>query len=149
MSSIDRVDWHYGNNFPKELPKENGGTHIGLFISWIIESGLIGEIHTNDSSEGIQKVKRKEITGRDFLFEFCDGKLWNEDLNEVGVLFAEDYYSSDQYFNDYANLLAAEKETVYHIENNWENYSKLKKILDVRFKKWNSQRNKKKWQFWK
>ena len=38
MASIDRADWHYGGDYPKELPIENGGTHIGMFINWIIDN---------------------------------------------------------------------------------------------------------------
>ena len=149
MSSIDRADWHSGNNFPQNLPEENAGTHIGMYLNWIIDSDLIGDSHLKESIEGISKVKTKVISGREFLFDYCDGKFWNEELNDVGIRFTEDYYSSDQYFGDYANILANNLETVYHVENNWDNYAQLKKVLDKRFKKWNAKQNKRPWEFWK
>lgn len=34
MSSIDRMDWHYGLNYPSELPAQNTGTHIEMFLKW-------------------------------------------------------------------------------------------------------------------
>jgi hypothetical protein len=42
MGNIDRADWHYGGGdlYPKELPPENGGTHIGMYLAWIIQRGL-------------------------------------------------------------------------------------------------------------
>ena len=149
MASIDRTDWHSGNDFPSDLPEENGGTHIGMYLNWIIENDLVGELHRTDSKEGLEKVKTKEITGRDFLFLYCDGKFTNEDLNEVGLEFTEKYYSSNRYFNDYSTLFIKDKESIYRVENNWENYSKIQPILDARFEDWNGKRSKKFWEFWK
>ena len=73
--SIDRADWHYGGNFPKDLPKENGVTHIGFILSWIILNGLVGDLHKDESIESLEKIKKHEMTGRDFLFKECDEKL--------------------------------------------------------------------------
>ena len=101
MSSIDRYDWHLNENFPSNLPKENSATHIGFFVHWIIENNLINDEHKNDLTDGLQNVLNRKITGRDFLFNFLDGKLWFSDLNNEGKLFAEYYYLSNQYFDDY------------------------------------------------
>jgi len=39
--SIDRAHGHYSDgDYPKELPSENGGTHIGMYLAWIIQRGL-------------------------------------------------------------------------------------------------------------
>lgn len=35
MANIDRADWHYDGQYPKGLPPENGGTHIGMFLVWV------------------------------------------------------------------------------------------------------------------
>ena len=149
MESIDRADWHYGGKFPNDLPKENGGTHIGMYLTWIIENDLIGEIHLKNSFQKIQDVKHRNITGRDFLFTECDEKFWKEDLTDIGNEFTEFYYSSETYGNDYSKKLINDEETIYHILNNWENYDKLKPIIDKRFKKWKAKKNKKSWEFWK
>ncbi|MFC0605215.1 DUF7832 domain-containing protein [Winogradskyella pulchriflava] len=149
MASIDRADWHYGNDFPENLPEENGGTHIGMYLNWIIENELISEFHLIESKDGIEKVKSGKITGRDFLFDYCDGKFWNEQLNEIGLEFTESYYSSDKYFGDYNKVLANELDSIYEVNDNRQNYSLIKEKLDQRFKKWNSRKNKKFWEFWK
>ncbi len=149
MSSIDRVDWHYGNDYPLDLPQENAGTHIGMYLNWIIDSGLIGEFHIKESSEGIKRINDGKITGRDFLFEYCDGKFWNEELNQIGIEFTESYYSSNQYFEDYTRILVGDLESIYEVEDSLENYKSIKFNLDSRFKKWNNRKNKKNWEFWK
>ncbi|MEJ7666788.1 MAG: hypothetical protein WKG07_48425 [Hymenobacter sp.] len=55
--AFDKMDWHYGSeNFPKHLPDENGGTHIGMYLAWIIENKMIGTLHQEDSPDEIAKV---------------------------------------------------------------------------------------------
>ncbi len=143
MASIDRMDWHYGGDFPENLPAEDGGTHIGMYLTWIIDNNLIGEMHLINSADEINKVKRREMTGRDFLIEMCDEKFWDDDLNEEGIAFTKYYYDFDSavnYVNDYLEILGQEVESLYEVENSWENYEKLKLKLDSRFNEWkNSQ----------
>ena len=30
MAKYDDASWHYGGDFPDDLPEENGATHIGM-----------------------------------------------------------------------------------------------------------------------
>lgn len=144
MASIDRADWHYGGDFPENLPIENGGTHIGMYLNWIIDNDLIGVLHLEDSVDGIKEVKSRKISGRDFLFQHCDGKFWNEDLNEEGLEFTKYYYQSlnnsdeayGQYLNDYVDALGENFDSIYEIPNTWKNYDKLVKIIDSRYQEW-------------
>ena len=126
----DRMDVHYNEN----LPAENGGTHIGMFLTWIIQNNLIGEFHLENSPDGLTKVHNKEWTGRDFLINECDGKFWEEDLNEEGNEFAEYYYYD--FTSDYYKAFEVTDSSVYTVENSWENYEKIKPILDKRYLEW-------------
>lgn len=140
--AIDRIDWHSGGDFPEHLPEENGGTHIGMYLAWIIHNNLIGQLHRDDSKEALEKVLNKQMTGRDFLIEMCDEKFWDEDLNEEGAAFTKYYYESEinpNYLYDYTDILADEIESVYEAENSWENYEKLKPVLDKRYWDWKRQ----------
>ena len=140
MPSIDKIDWHSGGNFPEDLPPENGGTHIGMYLAWIINNDLIGEMHIEDSMESIKAVKNRKMTGRDFLIEQCDAKFWDEDLNEEGLEFTKYYYSDEegmkQYIDDYEELLAKGLETTYHVEDSWDNYDRLRERIDERYLEW-------------
>lgn len=137
--TYDRIDWHSGNNFPKELLPENGGTHIGMFIAWAIDNNLIGLLHRENSKSSIQKVKNRELTGTQFLIKECDSKFWNEDLNEEGNKFANFYYANKdgygQYVDDYS-IVFNNYETLYHVEDNWKNYNKIEPIITRRYKEW-------------
>lgn len=136
--AIDRMDWHYGGNFPEDLPNENGGTHIGIFLAWIINNNLEGDLHKEESAEALEDVRKRKITGRDFLIDQCDEKFWEEDLTEEGFVFAESYYEND-YHEDYEETLIKNLPTTYHVEDTWENYDKIAQIIDKRFREWKNE----------
>ncbi len=121
----DRVDWHNGGDFPSELPPENGGTHIGMFLCWAISRHLESQFHKQESFESLAAVRTKMMTGRDFLFSQCDGKFWIEDLSDEGNAFAMTYYKTDEYIDDYEKILGNEVVTLYHIQDSWENFDQL------------------------
>jgi hypothetical protein len=113
--SYDRADWHYGGNYPKDLPTLNGGTHIGMFLAWAIISGVEGEEHQEDCPESLAAVRARKMTGREFLFRECDGKFCDADLNCV---------------------LASDLPSTYHVEDTWDNYDKIAATITQRFKDW-------------
>ncbi len=136
--AIDRAEWHYGGKFPPQLPAENAGTHIGMFLAWAIMAGLESGMHQRDSGAGLEAVRGRRMTGRRFLAEFCDEKLTSEMLNEIGSRFAEAYYESDPplYFLDYDRVLGSALPTLYHVEDSWENFDRLAPVIQARFDAW-------------
>jgi hypothetical protein len=147
LMAIDRADWHFGGNFPEELPDENGGTHIGMFLAWIIHNGLQGSFHNEESADELAAVRSRSMTGREFLFTACDGKFWTEDLNDVGNQFAAAYYSGEggqaygQYIEDYEAALTSDLPTLYHVEDTWLNYDLIAPVISQRFAEWQANRN--------
>ncbi|WP_422929084.1 hypothetical protein [Singulisphaera sp. PoT] len=140
--SIDRADWHFNGDFPSDLPQENGGTHIGMFLAWIILNGFQGESHKEDFPQELEAVRAREMTGREFLFKVCDGKFWEEDLNEEGKAFAAAYYSGEggegygAYIQDYERLLTAGLPSIYHVEDTWSNYDIIAPVISRRHAEW-------------
>jgi len=144
--AIDRADWHSGGDFPADLPPENGGTHIGMFLAWIIHNGLQGEFHDEESPEELAAVRARRMTGREFLFRACDGKFWDEDLSEDGKSFTAAYYSGEggkgygAYMEDYERVLAAGLPTTYHVEDTWANYDAIALLISRRYAEWQAAR---------
>jgi hypothetical protein len=141
MASYDRMDWHYGGDYPKHLPIENAGTHIGMFLAWIINNNLYSDMHRYESNDSIQKVLRKEWTGRDFLINTCDEKFWQDCMNDVGNAFTRYYYANEQekpnsFLDDYVGVFGDSVDSLYEAENTWENYEKLRPVVDKRYEAW-------------
>ena len=136
--AYDNADWHYGGDYPEGLPPENGGTHIGMFIAWAIHNGLEGDIHHEDAAEALAAVRDRTMTGREFLMTQCDEKFWEVDLNDEGNAFAQDYYSTNHYFNDYNDAVGDGLPSLYHVEDTWENFDKVAAVLDQRYEEWKS-----------
>ncbi|GAB1440377.1 hypothetical protein MASR2M36_31600 [Providencia sp.] len=136
--AIDRMDWHYGGDYPKGLPTENGGTHIGFYLAWIINNDLVGEFHLEESENEIAQVKDRKLDGREFLITVCDEKFIDEDLSIEGNAFTEFYYAAEEggYFEDYERVLKGDLPSTYHIENSWENYDKIASVITDAYNKW-------------
>ncbi|PID69058.1 MAG: hypothetical protein CR968_00135 [Flavobacteriia bacterium] len=157
MAKYDDASWHYGGEYPKNLPPKNGATHIGMFLKWCIENNLHSEELEEDAREEIEQLKEGKITGAEFLINVCDEKLTDYDLNDLGNEFAQDYYEDDtdfdlkynSYANDYSELFDKqakdndfEYESFYHIEDNEKNYNLLTSVVSNRFETWNQYKDK-------
>lgn len=144
--AIDRADWHSGGDFPADLPPDNGGTHIGMFLAWIIHNDLQGEFHNEESPEDLEAVRARRMTGREFLFRACDGKFRQDDLSEEGNEFAAAYYSGEggegygAYIEDYERVLAAELRSIYDVEDTWANYDAIAPVISSRYADWRAAR---------
>jgi hypothetical protein len=53
MAKYDDASWHYGGDYPKNLPNENTAFHIGMFITWYIENDLMSDEQIDDNEDDI------------------------------------------------------------------------------------------------
>jgi hypothetical protein len=141
----DDASWHYGGDFPEGLAENAAGTHIGMFVSWAILNGMVGSIHLDDFPDMLGKLVSREMTPGAWFLAACDEKFTDEDLNEEGNRFAQEYYAhgegenykSGAYLNDYCGAFDDAAET-YAVADTWESFERLKPILDRRFDEWKS-----------
>ena len=99
---FDDASWHSESALAEGSPEEFGGTHIGLFLRWCFVKGWASDLHTSEEPADTQAVVDGTLSGSDFLFKYCDGKLTNEDFDSSGLLFAESYYGDEGlYLTDY------------------------------------------------
>lgn len=130
----DDAAYHYGaENFPKNVPLENGGVHIALFMKFCFRKGWIGQLHLDDEPEDTQKVVDGTLSATDFFFKYCDGKLTNEDFNDEGNLFAEKYYGHDGlYLDDYTSLFG---DVPYLVSEDDLDFDRLEALMNQRLKR--------------
>jgi hypothetical protein len=134
----DDASWHYGGDFPKDLPNEAGATHTGMFVAWALLSGLSGSVHVEEFPDDISKLRERSLTPGRFFLSICDGKFTDEDLNGEGNAFAEFYFDFEKgrFLDDYAEVLFGSLPSMYHVPDTWESFDKLKPVLDLRLKEW-------------
>jgi len=152
--SYDRADFDYSTE-KEPLPKGHAATHIGMFLAWAVQQGLLSEHHERHSAAVLARLRRREITGRQFFEAACKDRFTEKDLNEEGNEFAQHYYVDaagrrGPYFADYKKVLVARLPSFWHVADTWENYEKIAAVVTQRYEAWkNPARRKRWWQFWK
>ncbi len=151
--AYDRADFDYSSE-EQPLPKGHAATHIGMFLAWAVLNELVNDWHRQRSPELLQKVKQREITGRQFFEAACGERFSERDLNPEGNAFAEHYYADQAgqrgpYFADYKKVLAAGLPSFWHVADTWANYDKLAPVITRRYQEWKNPPKKRWWQFWK
>jgi hypothetical protein len=145
----DKAKYHFGGDFPEELDDFQGYVHTGMFLTWLINNDLLDNEFFEDSQDEIEEVKQRKWTGSQFYESQMDGVFSIEEVSELGNRFALDYFDFDtgKYLDDYEMTLANELPTLFHVEDNWDNYEAIGKVIDKRFSEWKLKNNKKPW--WK
>ena len=133
--SYDRADYLGGFAEEAGLQAERAGLHIGFFIAWAINRDLISTCHLHESDQAVSSVKSRKLTGKRFLSEYCDEKLQQQDLNQLGNAFADDYYVPT-YLDDFKELFGVDYEHSFQAGDTWENFDRISQKLDERFAQW-------------
>lgn len=138
LDIYDKAQWHFEGDFPKDLDAFQGYVHTGMFFGWLIEHDLVSDQFKEDFSAEMKSFGERQHTGSQIYKSCCDGVLIPEDLSELGNRFALPYFNFDtgQYLSDYENTLGQGLPSIYHVADTWENYHKLKTVVDKRFASW-------------
>jgi hypothetical protein len=134
----DDASWHSGGNFPADLPASAAATHSGMFVVWAFLSGFGGPIPAANFPDHLQRLQSRSVTPGAFFLEVCSGKLLDEDFSDEGNAFARAYFDFEhgQYLADYDATLGAGLAEIYYVGDTWENFDRLKSILDRRYREW-------------
>ena len=136
--AFDKMDWH-AVTFPDSIPYENAGTHIGMYLAWLVNNEMIQKEWYDDFSDEFDRVKNRDMSGRDILMECFDETLLEDLMTDEALEFTSDYYDS-AYVDDYAQVLSGEDTdsefAVYLHEDSWENYDKVEAVINTKFEQW-------------
>src|SRR5262249_53934947 len=138
---FDKAEWHYEGEYPDDLDEGQAFVHTGLYLGWILDAGLYSEEFADDFRNEIAQFRARKLTGPG-VYQSADGVFLDEMLNPEGVAFTTDYFDFQRgkYLDDYDKLLAADLPSMYHVENTWENYDRLKPQLHKRLAAWRKKR---------
>ncbi|PTR24912.1 hypothetical protein C8K36_107168 [Rhodococcus sp. OK519] len=136
MTTYDDADWHYGGDFPDDLPNEAGATHIGMFATWCLLTGFAGE----SVEDELEPLDSREITPGAFLMTVLDEKFVSDDLTADGNAFAVAYYAGQnedsRYLDDYVDAFDTTADEIYRVEDSWETYDVIAERIGARFHEW-------------
>ncbi|OFY63703.1 MAG: hypothetical protein A3H98_05750 [Bacteroidetes bacterium RIFCSPLOWO2_02_FULL_36_8] len=136
FETFDKAKWHLGGDFPAELNPHQAYIHTGFYIGWLVRNSLISDEFKKESKEYIQKFLAKKITAVELYEDQLDGVFNSNDLNDAGFRFTKSYFDFEkgQYLKDYEETLAVNLPTLFNVQNTWENFEKICKFLDKRYK---------------
>ena len=131
----DLAKSHFLGDFPANLPIEKAYLHIGLYMGWIIENDMYSHYFEEEAATEIYRFKRKEI-GCIILAEIWNGALSHDLFNEEANLFTYYYYAGGLFKNDYLDVLVKDHETMYHVEDTWQNFQDISQRMNQRLDEW-------------
>lgn len=139
MSDIvvyDKAKYHYQGEFPNDISTNQAFVHTGMFLGWIIDNNLFSEEFGEETQTEINKFKQRDISGTQ-IYKLWDGVLADDMLNDEGNKFATCYFDFEigLYLKDYEEAFQ-NLATLYHVNDNWENYFKIKEVIDRRYKEY-------------
>lgn len=136
----DDYAWHFGGKFPNDLHKESAATHIGIFFAWVVDNGLEGYYHRREHEEDLHALRNRLMTGREYLIKNCDGKLLAEDMDAEANQFCRYYYGDEHnygdYVEDYFKVLSCDCASLYHVQDTWGNYERIRPVIDKAYANW-------------
>lgn len=144
MSNVyvyDKAEYHAEDENGGLLTDKQASVHTGLFVGWLLEHQLMSLKFIEESTVEIEQFLQKQMTGTDVYLAW-DGALVSDMLSEEGNAFALAYFDFDEgdYLNDYEELFPT-LHSLYDVEDTWDNYEKLKKVIDERYKEWKMSSN--------
>lgn len=133
-----------------KIINEYAGNHIAYFITWIIKNKFESDFfaETLNVSESVEAVRNETMTGADFLFEHCDGKLDGEMLSAEILPFVDWFYEK-YYFNQYYVdwVIRVLDDLPLEFQWSWEDYHSFEKVLNRRYEIYiEKQRSYKEWE---
>jgi len=134
---FDDAEYHF-LNFATDLPQEAGGTHIGMYLAWLALRGMAGETLV----DYVADLRARTRTGCDVLFDGCDGKFTEDEVDADGAAFTKAYYEA-HFRSDFERTFAGDFTRTGHatddfcsIADTWENFDRIAPVLDRRLRHW-------------
>lgn len=128
---------HFLGKYPAALPIEKAYLHIGIYLGWIIDNQMYSDYFEEEASTEIYRFSRREIDCI-ILAEIWDGALCQELFSVEANMFTYYYYAGGIFKKDYLEVLVEKDETIYHVQDSWENFEVISKRISKRFKDWKS-----------
>jgi hypothetical protein len=134
---FDKAKFHDNSIEQLGLDEEQSFVHTGLFFAWLVDNGLMSDFFVNGTGNEIEKLRNRKISPSTIYMNW-DGVLLGEILNDKGFNFALSYFDFDKgtYIKDYERVFNVTGDQFFTVKNSWDNYDKIKPMIDAAYKTW-------------
>lgn len=134
---FDKAKFHDNSIQQLGLDEEQSFVHTGLFFAWLVNNELMSNFFVEEAGNEIKKLKARKISPSKIYMNW-DGVLLGEMLNDKGFNFALSYFDFEKgnYIADYENVFNVTGDQVFTVKDTWDNYDKIRPVIDEAFKKW-------------
>jgi hypothetical protein len=137
---FDKAKWHVNDAFPKELNQYQSYVHTGLYVAWLVDNNFYEEDFKSENDEAVLKHLKRQTSPVKFYELQLDGVFDAEGLTQEAIKFTSHYFDFEngKYLEDYFSILDPNDElpSLFHVEDSWENFEKLKPVLNERLREW-------------
>ncbi len=142
----DAASWHYDEDYPIDLPPSAVYIHLGMYLGWAIERELASDALKENNKEAIESFKKRDLLPGKLFRLCCEDEFMKEHLNTQGNAFTKKYYRpgwNHYYHADFHEVSGNEISGLY-MADTWENYEKVKAMIDSRYTEWLKEQEKEK-----
>ena len=129
FGKYDDYDYHVEGAIKAGFEPDNGFTHIGFMVSWLIRHGLFRTEFI--SPEAAVDLARGRLRPND-LRDLVDGKLVDEMLTPVGATFLANYYEA--YLTEFVEAFPDAPD--YGVSDDAANQAIVDQLIDEAFTRW-------------
>lgn len=147
----DKAKYHRDSVEKKGLPEEQAEVHTAFYLGWLIDNDLYSEEFATENREIVDEYKRRKTTAM-AIYEWWDCCLVDDMISERGKVFSQYYFDFEngKYTADYMKTFNVNGDNdFFTVEYTWDNYAKIRKVIDNRYNKWTKRQAKKWWEFWR
>lgn len=132
------------DDYDTEIVWAYAGAHISYFLTWLIRNefycGIYDEyVNREELVKDLDNIKNGLGDGYMFLTNYCDLRIYRDDIVKEALGFVDAYYDSD-YFNDYSHIIEniLNKE-VFNVSFSWEDYYRVEDELNKAYNEYKTQ----------
>lgn len=137
MEVFDKAKYHWGGDFPSDLPRVQAYVPGGMYVAWCALNELLSEQTRRDFAEDCDALLARARSPCS-LYRAFGGVFTDSHLNESGVAFAKAHFDFDvgDFLDDFIATLAADLPSAYHVADDWGSFDRLRQVIDQRFHDW-------------
>jgi hypothetical protein len=130
VRKYDDYEYHAGEAIAAGQPEENGFTHIGFIVSWLVRHDMgAGSFFGPELRAELRNGQMRPNDLRDLV----DGKLLSDAFTNVGAAFLDAYYETG-YAHDYEDEFG--DLSPYSIPDDPEYQARIDRRIDAAYERW-------------